>query len=64
VPSVKAYVGPLPAVERGVEFTTPIAPLTGTAPHLAIWRRGSLGVEDTTDDMVCIPVAMTKNSQQ
>jgi len=64
VPSVKAYAGGLPPGERGVEFTTSIAPLAGTAPHLALWRKGSPGVEDMTDDMVCIPATITKNAQR
>jgi hypothetical protein len=63
VPSVKAYVGPLPEGARGVEFVTDIPPLTGTAPHLALWRKGSHGVENASDDLVCIPVSVTKNTQ-
>jgi hypothetical protein len=64
VPSVKAYVGPLPAGAEGVEFTTDVPPFPGTAPHLALWRRGSPGVEDFEDeDMVCIRIAMMKNTQ-
>lgn len=63
VPSVKAYVGALPALERGVEFFTDVPPLTGTAPHLALWRQGSPGVISMTDDMVCIAVSLSKNTQ-
>jgi hypothetical protein len=60
---VKAYVGALPADDRGVEFYTDVPPLTSTAPHLAIWRQGSPGVLDMTDEMVCIAVSLSKNTQ-
>jgi len=38
VPSVKAYVGPLPPNQRGIEFTTPIPPdRKSSSPKEARW---------------------------
>ena len=35
IPSVKAYIGPLPEGARGIEFTTSVSPTPGTG---GIWR--------------------------
>lgn len=60
-PSVKAYRGPLPRNERGIEFWTNIPPTAGTGtPTTAYWRKGSPGVTPHTDDMVCIAVVVTR----
>ena len=38
IPSVKAYRNAIPTGQRGVEFTTPIAPQKGSgSPHEAKW---------------------------
>lgn len=37
IPAVKAYAGPLPPGERGIEFTTTEAPDMGGHPRLPTW---------------------------
>jgi hypothetical protein len=64
VPTVEAYVGYLPESWRGVEFMTEVAPAQGTVPTQAYWRQGRAGVIDSGDNLVCIPVRMTKNNQK
>lgn len=60
-PSVKAYRGPLPDGEDGVEFWTDTPPTAGTGtPTTAYWREGSPGVSAEADGMVCIAVVVTK----
>ncbi|MAU96830.1 MAG: hypothetical protein CMP81_13235 [Fulvimarina sp.] len=64
IPSVKAYRGPLPSGEKGVEFYTDIAPLAGqNTPTWARWNLGHTpGVVHRTRggvDYAAIPVEIT-----
>lgn len=63
LPSVKAFRGPLPAGERGIEFWTTIPPHSGTHPDRVFWYEGDNGVVKERDDFVSIPVVITKNTQ-
>jgi hypothetical protein len=44
IPTVKAYVGPLPKGSRGVEFYCDIDPENGSPPGKAYWYLSSPGV--------------------
>lgn len=48
IPKVKAYEGPLPDGERGIEFTTDVTPDPGCAPSQPVWSgpRDGVIVED------------------
>jgi len=62
LPSVKAYVGPLPPSAEGIEFTTDVEPKI-TTPFEARWSFGDLGVlelNDQNESQVFIPVNITK----
>lgn len=65
-PSVKAYPGPL-SVIRGVEFTTDVVPMPGSAPNEARWYwQWCAGVElrqEHGEDFACISVSNFKNMQ-
>jgi len=65
-PSVKAYPGSLPN-GRGVEFTTDIEPMPGSAPNEARWYwEWCPGVQlrqNVTGDFACIDVTSFKNMQ-
>ena len=63
IPAVKAYDGPLPDGKQGVEFTTPVAPTSGSRPGQSNWYQGSPGVKSVDDDTVSIPATVTKNTQ-
>lgn len=55
-PSVKAWVGPLPKGERGIEFFTSVPPSRSSTPGKALWYRGEPGVIDVEEeDAVWIP---------
>lgn len=61
IPSVKAYRGPLPPSDSGIEFSTPIAPTPGTStPSMVKWYQGSPGVIDRGPGLVCIPANILK----
>lgn len=60
VSSVKAFLGPLPAGARGIEFMTVVSP-TYIQPFqggLCLWRTGDPGVT-SQGDLACIPVTIT-----
>lgn len=57
IPKFKAYLGPLPEGERGVEFFTPVPPDKGCVPKQPTWS-GSPG-----EDWVKIPAVNIKNTQ-
>ncbi len=65
-PSVKAYPGKLTR-DRGVEFTTDIEPMPGSAPNEARWYwEWSPGVEirhKDGEDYACIAVTSFSNMQ-
>lgn len=42
--SVKAFRGPLPATEAGIEFVTDTAPSPGSHPNLVFWYESAPGV--------------------
>jgi hypothetical protein len=44
MPKVKAYCGPLPTQQRGIEFTTDIDPDPGMPPGFAFWSGPREGV--------------------
>ncbi len=44
IPAVQAYAAPLPPGQKGIEFTTVVAPDPGSPPGLAYWRSGQIGV--------------------
>lgn len=62
IPSAKAFRGPLPPNERGIEFTTNIPP-SSAAPWLGgpcYWHAGANGVHvNAGGDLACIPVTVT-----
>lgn len=62
-PTVKAYDGPLPAGEAGIEFTTPVKPTPGSPPGHVQWYPGTPGVTRDWNDVVKITVFVTKNTQ-
>jgi hypothetical protein len=67
-PSVKAYPGPLTADKgRGVEFTTDIEPMPGSAPNEARWYwEWCIGVQlrqKDGKDFACITWTSFKNMQ-
>lgn len=45
IPKVKAFVGNLPQGQKGLEFTTNIAPDPNTPPYLATWSGNRPGVK-------------------
>jgi hypothetical protein len=65
-PSVKAYPGSLPK-RRGVEFTTSIEPMPGSAPNEARWYwEWCPGVElrqQNGQDYACVGVTSFNNMQ-
>jgi hypothetical protein len=65
IPKVKAYEGPLPAGQKGIEFTTDVPPDDGGAPGRPTWsgaRQGIMsGVDDQGRDFVEIMVEITKH---
>ena len=63
IPTVKAYVGPLPAGEQGVEFTTEAEPNAGAPQGQAKWYPGSPGVTVNSQGYAVINVTITKNTQ-
>jgi RHS repeat-associated protein len=58
IPSVKAYPGPLPPGQKGVEFQTKICP-SSASPSVVYWHLGSPGVVPV-GELACIPVKITK----
>jgi hypothetical protein len=54
IPAVKAYRNAIPANDRGIEFTTPVAPHAGSGtPYEARWYYPhTAGVTHTTDNGV------------
>ena len=63
IASAKAFLGPLPPTEQGIEFTTNIAP-TSKSPYPGgpcYWHAGGPGVQGRRGDpLACIPVTITK----
>ncbi len=64
LPAVKAYTGPLPRNERGIQFETDLPPHPGTVAHLALWYLGQPGVQDHGNGLVCIPVDRLHSAQE
>jgi len=62
IPSVKAYRGPLPAGQPGIEFTTAIAPdPRSSTPYEARWYYPKTpGVELNALGFAWIPAKITK----
>ena len=63
LPCVKAFDGPLPAHEQGIEFYTDIPPSSGSVPSQPRWYLGHAGVMHKTDtsgeDHAVIAVTIT-----
>jgi hypothetical protein len=60
-PKVKAFYGPLPPDQSGIEFTTPIPPDRGSPPAVAYWSADTPGVEVIDqNDYVQIPVTILR----
>jgi hypothetical protein len=63
IASAKAFLGPLPSTEQGIEFTTNIQP-TSKSPYLGgpcYWHAGGQGVQGKRgDSLACIPVTIVK----
>lgn len=60
IASVKAYLGPLPAGDDGIEFETDIPPTPGTSPlAVAYWYQGHAQAA-AKSRFVMIPVGMRK----
>jgi hypothetical protein len=64
IPKAKAYSGPLPGGERGIEFTTDAVPDQGCAPGLITWSMGTPGVEQVDDETVSIKIKVIRNTQK
>ena len=62
IPKVKAYTGPLPEGQRGIEFTTDVPTDDGCAPSRAEWSGPRPGVV-LQGDYAKIKVVITKNTQ-
>ena len=62
IPKVKAYIGPLPAGQRGIEFSTDVPPDIGCPPGQAFWSAGNPGVQ-VRGDVVRLAVTVTKVNQ-
>lgn len=62
-PQVKAFVGPLPAGRRGVEFYTDTAPDPNGHPIEARWSPSPHGNAMSTGDFATIAVKVTRNTQ-
>jgi hypothetical protein len=60
IPSVKAYPGPLPPGESGIEFTTSVAPGRST-PSMIKWYDGDPGVISSAPGLACIPASIHKS---
>ena len=60
IPMVKAFDGPLPDGKNGIEFYASVKPDPGGAPGRPTWSRGRPDVEVLDDEMVAIPVRITK----
>ena len=64
IPCVKAYRNHLPSGQRGIEFTTPVAPTPGCgSPFEAYWYAGSPGVRVNGFGFAVIPAKITLNTQ-
>ena len=59
LPKVRAYEGPLPAGEKGIEFETDVDPDPGSPPGKAVWGVGNPGVR-LEGDVVKLKVLVTK----
>jgi hypothetical protein len=64
-PMVQAYRGPLAPGQRGVEFYTPVRPLSprNSPPGEARWPVGLPGVREE-DGFAKIPIIVTRNTQR
>ena len=64
IPAVKAFRGPLPVGERGIQFTTLIAPsyVQPFPGGLCLWRAGDGGVQ-VQPGLARIPVTITHVTQ-
>jgi hypothetical protein len=63
--AAKAFVGPLPAGRKGIEFITAIVPRYRQPfpGGLAKWYAGDPGVVVRGDGLACIPVSITLVNQ-
>jgi hypothetical protein len=59
VPTVRAYVGPLPSQAAGIEFTTPIPPSRMSNGN-AFWYPGDLGVRTNSRGFAVIPIMVAR----
>ena len=61
IPSVKAYLGPLPGNRKGIEFTTDIVPssIANAPPGGVFWHAGRPGVI-VNGPSACIPVTSVR----
>lgn len=59
VPTVRAYVGALPAYAAGIEFTTNVAPSRQSNAN-AFWYQGDTGVKTNAKGFAVITVTITK----
>jgi hypothetical protein len=59
IPTVRAYVGPLPPQAEGIEFTTSIAP-SRISNRNVFWYQGDPGVITNSKGFAVITVAITK----
>jgi hypothetical protein len=62
IAKVKAYEGPLPRGDRGIEFSTDVAPDPGCPPGQAFWSASNPGVR-VGGDVVKLHVTITKVRQ-
>jgi hypothetical protein len=62
IAAVQAYIGPLPAGARGIEFYTDTPRDPMCPPRVAYWRGPRKGVR-VEDGFAKIAVVVTKNSQ-
>jgi hypothetical protein len=62
IPKVKAYVGPMPDGQRGVEFTTTVQPDSSCPPGQVYWSGPRVGV-DVSHGCAKIKINVVRNTQ-
>lgn len=66
LPAAKAYLGPLEAGVRGIEFTTDVPPEPTNHPFQALWYATTPGTEtryDNGEDFVVVSIKVLRNTQ-
>ncbi len=62
IPAAQAYIGPLPAGRRGIEFSTTVQPDPNKPPGQAFWTGPRTGVK-IEGDFATIKIKILRNTQ-